>query len=385
LSVSNILCIARIIFSVVFTCLWIVPALFAGQGEDKLDFNGDFRYRYELIDLSDDNHDVRTRHRIRARFGLLANVADEVSVVLQIATGSDDPVSSNQSLSGTFSSKNIVFDLAYGEYQPAALNRRVTIIAGKSILPFFRPSESKLLWDSDLRPEGISARFNLGNSEVDLKLLGGYYILEERVNDANSNLLAGQIVGTNRTFPGLSSLKVGIGYFHFTEIQGRAPFFRDDFFGNSFFADTTLPANPTDPPEITLKHEHDYREVELFMEAGFSWRERPILLMADYVVNTKPETDNTGWLMGVKVGDVTKIGAWSIRYNFRRLEADAVFGTFADSNFGGGGTNGKGHDVGFSFGAFKNTKLSLSYFHNWVGVDSGDKYQRWIMDVTSTF
>ncbi len=377
--------ISRLSFIVTVIWVWLVPSIFANDDDDLLDFNGDFRYRYERMELSDDGLGPRIRHRIRARFGFEAKPADEVRVVMQLASGPDDPRSSNQTLSESFSSKNIVLDLAYGEYQPTAFKRHVTFIAGKSILPFFRPGATKLLWDSDLRPEGISTHFRFGYGKVDLKLLAGYYILEERVNDANSNLQAGQIVGTLRTFPGLSSLKAGIGYFHFTEIQGRPPFIRDDFFGNSFFADTTLPANPTVPPEITLKHQHDYREVELFMEAGLSCRELPILLMADYVVNTKPETDNTGWLVGAKVGDVTGIGGWSILYNYRRLEADAVFGAFTDSNFGGGVTNGKGHEVGFSFGAFASTKLSLSYFHNWVGIDNGDKYQQWILDVTSTF
>ena len=54
-------------------------------------------------------------------------------------------------------------------------------------------------------------------------------------------------------------------------------------------------------------------------------------------------------------------------------------------DFKGGGTDGKGHEVGFSFGGFTDTKLSLSYFNNRVGIDNGDKYQRWMLDVMSTF
>ena len=385
MSVSNGLRIAKIIFSVVFVCLCTVPALFAGEGDEKLDFIGDFRYRYEVIEISDDGLDSRIRHRIRARFGLEARVAEEARVFFQIASGSDDLVSSNQTLSGTFSSKNIVLDLAYAEYQPIALKRRVTFIIGKSKLPFFRPGRTELLWDSDLRPEGLSAHFNLGSDKIDLEVLGAYYFLEERESDANSYLKAGQIVGSINTFPSLSSLKLGIGYFHFTEIQDRPPFFNDDFFGNSFYEDTTFPANPADPLEITLKYQHDYREVELFLETGFSWHERPVLLLADYVVNTKPDADNIGWLVGLKIGDVIQRGTWSIRYSYRRLEKDAVYATFIDSNFRGGRTDGKGHEMGFSYGTFENTKITLSYFHNWLGIDDGDKYQRLMLDIMSTF
>ncbi len=189
MSVSNGLRIAKIIFSVVFVCLCNVPALFAGQGDEKLDFFGDFRYRYEVIEVSDDGLDSRKRHRIRARFGLEARVAEEARVFFQIASGSDDLVSSNQTLSGTFSSKNIVLDLAYAEYQPIALKRRVTFIIGKSKLPFFRPGKTELLWDSDLRPEGLTALFNLGSDKIELEVLGAYYILEERESDANPELI----------------------------------------------------------------------------------------------------------------------------------------------------------------------------------------------------
>lgn len=362
-----------------------ISNLHADEEDSQIRFTGDFRYRIEAIEIDGDDLDPRTRHRIRARFGIEAKPADGARVMLQIASGSDDLVSSNQTLSGSFSSKNIVLDLAYAEYQPRALKKRVTLIAGKSKLPFFRPGETELLWDSDLRPEGLSAFFNLGSDAIDLRVLGGYYILEERESDANSDLLAGQVVWTIHTFPNLSSLKAGIGYFHFTEIQDRTPFFRDEFAGNSYYADTTLPADPLDPPVVTLRHQYDYREVELFLEAGVVWNEKPILLMADYVVNTKPDIDDAGWLMGLKIGDVTGRGTWSLRYNYRRLEKDAVYGIFTDSNFGGDGTDAKGHEISCSYGSFVNTKIRLSYFHNWVGVDSGDQYQRWMLDVMTTF
>jgi hypothetical protein len=357
----------------------------AADDSTSISLSGDFRYRYEQIDVSDEDDNSRSRHRIRARFGLKAKIADEARVFFQIASGSGDLVSSNQTLSGSFSSKNIVLDLAYAEYQPHALRKRVTLIAGKSKLPFFRPGGTELLWDSDLRPEGLSVFLDLGSDKVDLKVLGGYYILEERQNDANSNLQAGQVVGTISAFPSLSSLKAGVGYFRFTEIQHRTPFFRDDFAGNSSYADTTLPADPLDPPTVTLRHQHEYREIELFFEAGTSWNERPILLMADYVVNTEPDMDDTGWLLGLKLGRVLGRGTWALRYNYRRLEKDAVYGTFTDSNFGGGGTDGKGHEMGVSYGPFKNSKITLSYFHNWSGINDGDKYQRWMLDVSSIF
>jgi polyisoprenoid-binding protein YceI len=47
-------------------------------------FSGDFRYRYEEIDVS--SRDVRSRHRLRARAGVVAQLPNEVEVGLRIAT-----------------------------------------------------------------------------------------------------------------------------------------------------------------------------------------------------------------------------------------------------------------------------------------------------------
>ena len=57
---------------------------------------GDTRYRHELIDREGANQ--RNRQRLRVRLGLDAKVNDTVSAGLQLATGGDDPRSTNQTL-----------------------------------------------------------------------------------------------------------------------------------------------------------------------------------------------------------------------------------------------------------------------------------------------
>jgi hypothetical protein len=357
----------------------------ANDDTEQIRFNGDFRYRIELTNTDGDSLDARSRHRIRARFGFQANIAEEARFVFQLASGSDDLVSSNQTLSGAFSSKNIVLDLAYGEYEPIALDRRVTLIAGKSVLPFFRPGQTELLWDSDLRPEGISGFFDLVTGGADLRMLGGWYILQEREDSDNSNLLAGQLIATLDNLPFITTLSTGVGYFHFTELKHRTPLVPGDFAGNSFYPDTTDVVDPPGQPEIINRHLHEYREVELFFDAWLSGVNRPLLLMGDLVFNTDPDDNNTGWLVGLKWGQVSERSSWSVRYNYRRLEKDAVYGLFTDSNFRDGGTDGKGHELGLCVGIMKNVNVKLSYFNNHTSTDGGDQYQRWMFDVSSVF
>src|SRR5687768_7339452 len=71
----------------------------------NLRFSGDLRYRHEAI--NEETESERHRHRIRGRFGVTADVADNVRLGLTLATGGDDPVSANQTLDTGFSRKPI--------------------------------------------------------------------------------------------------------------------------------------------------------------------------------------------------------------------------------------------------------------------------------------
>jgi hypothetical protein len=351
----------------------------------SVDFNGDLRYRIEQIDTADDGLAPYTRHRIRARFGFHAILAPEARFAFQLASGSDSPVSANQTLGDAFSSKNIELDLAYGEFEPLALHRRVTIVAGKSILPFYRPGHTELLWDSDLRPEGITSFIDVVPNKLNLRLLSGWYILQDRDGDDNSTLMAAQVVSTMDSLFFETTVTIGAGFFHFSELKDRPPLYGDSFSGNSFYPDTTYAGDPPEPNEVVDLLRYDYQEIEFFIEAELSWLKQPLLLMGDLAFNTHPKRARTGGLAGFKWGLVDERGSWSLWYNYRYVEKDAVYGAFSDSNFRGGGTDGKGHEAGFSLGIIKDVKVGLTYFNDLTGTSGGDRYQRWILDVSSVF
>ena len=81
----------------------------AGSWTDTIKLKGDFRYRYESIDV--ENVDTRERNRVRARAELVATLPSSVDVGIGVASGGDDPVSSNQTLGGGGSSKELKLDL----------------------------------------------------------------------------------------------------------------------------------------------------------------------------------------------------------------------------------------------------------------------------------
>jgi hypothetical protein len=108
-------------------------------------FSGDLRYRHESI--NEEGEAERHRQRIRARFGVTADVAENVRVGLTLATGGDDPVSANQTLDTGFSRKPIGVDRAFFSW---AATDELTFTGGKIANPFYRPGNHHLIYDADL-------------------------------------------------------------------------------------------------------------------------------------------------------------------------------------------------------------------------------------------
>jgi hypothetical protein len=123
----------------------------------RMNWYGDFRYRYENIDDDRKTAD-EDRNRIRARLGVNAKVNDEWNLGVRIATGAADPVSTNQTLGTAFSGKAIRWDQAYFDYHPL-WGQGLNVQAGKTPNPFYNVGKKELIWDNDLNPEGGSANY----------------------------------------------------------------------------------------------------------------------------------------------------------------------------------------------------------------------------------
>ena len=75
-----------------------------------------------------------------------------------------------------------------------------------------------------------------------------------------------------------------------------------------------------------------------------------------------PDEYDTGWLAGLTLGKASSKGAWAIGYQYRDLEADAVLGLLSDSDFAGGGTDGKGHILTGAYCINKQWSLGVTWF-----------------------
>ena len=91
------------------------PSAAGASWTDRISLDGDFRYRYEMIDP--EGSPTRKRNRIRARTNVRADVGDDVEIGFGLATGGDDPVSTNQTLGGGGSSMRVSLNLAYADWE----------------------------------------------------------------------------------------------------------------------------------------------------------------------------------------------------------------------------------------------------------------------------
>jgi len=319
---------------------------------DTMRWQGDFRYRYEGFAIEDKPY--RSRNRVRARAALIADVTPTIEVGLGLASGGDDPVSSNQTLGGGGSTKELRMDLAYFDWSGLANTK---IVGGKFKNYIHRSGKNALLWDSDWRPEGTGIAWS--NGMFFANGLGTW--IESDTNKGQSFAYLTQ-AGIKIPLGDALKLTAGTGYHRF-DTKGNGSYFGDDndFFGNSFDPDTNT-------------YLFNYEEIELFADIGFSLFDRPALIFANYVENQAADEDNTGYAFGLKYGKAKNKGQWAFGYTYQRLEADAVLGLLTDSDFGGGGTDSKGHILKGSYAIAKNFNAKFTYFINEVGLKSGDPF-----------
>jgi len=331
---------------------------------------GDLRYRHEMIKIED--NDARNRHRVRARLGIEANPTDSIKIGFQLASGSDDPISRNQTLDGGFTAKQIWIDLSYVDLhtdKAPGLN----IIAGKMKNPFHKPGSSELVWDSDFNPEGGVLKYSASGDMAEFYTnIGGFWV-EERSSDSDTWLFGGQ-AGVDVS---LSDDKANIGggftYYGYGNIKGFGPFYEGDTFGNTV--------------DESGNFMYDYKLVEFFAELGIKAWDFPLQFFFDYLKNVAENVEqDQGWLVGTKIGKTGDPGTWAARYIYREVEADAVFATFTDSDFNGGGSDNRGSEFGLDVQVAKAWTAGMTYILNErSATEDTPTYHRLQLDVAFKF
>ncbi|MEI7750859.1 MAG: putative porin [Candidatus Omnitrophota bacterium] len=354
-----------------------------------LKFSGDIRLRYEAFGLHGNPNanptsttagyqDARNRFRIRLRYGFEKTFNPEIKVGFSMASGdkttngyNTDPISTNQSMTNDFNFKNIWIEKAYVTYTPewakVSINDGLNIsglevTAGKFNNPFEKGS-TDMIWDRDLKPEGVYEKFDLGLLKTDNVVLKAYGLLMQSVlmetgnsstsvSNKDANLFAYQaglnpvfyIPGMERPVDALSAISV----YNYQNYDNNSNW--------QIAGVSQANGNPSyNANQLSAK---GFNILSFYQEVVFYPHGIPVKPFAEFARNMSNQSGKPAsapfngmqggedaWSLGLTLGKLVKKGDWQGSYAYKYIGANSVVGAFNDSDFGGynyGGTNKAG-------------------------------------------
>lgn len=370
-------------------------------------FSGDFRIRYEatigqLNTSANANNPAilgnelssRNRFRFRARFGMKGQVGDTIEWGLRFATGSlANVISGNQTFTDFFNRKTFELDQAYVTWTPKLSDKNKTLRfqTGKFEVPWMK---TELTLDNDVMVEGFNESFGLNFKDKPIESLtfiawqlpffernaafvrnsnGTVNVDESRRGGRDLALYGGQVQGKFK-FGDDALLTLSLADHYYSGTQFISPV---QLFGSNLLIPITItiPATATTPVQTVTTQASIPRE---FFTSGnnigissatnntinrdgrlssgfnlidiigrvdlFSKKKFPLMLLFDYVKNTKaqdviiaganganvflPNKEDSGYWAEFQAGKTKNRGDWLVDYTYIRIEKDAVLSPF---------------------------------------------------------
>ncbi|WP_310492350.1 putative porin [Dechloromonas sp.] len=397
---------------------------------DRIKWEGDIRVRYQMeefaksnatpddyflaltsspettraagfIPVSANTQTDRERFRVRARLGMLAKVSDDWSAGVRLATGTtSDRVSTNQTMGQDFNKYQFLVDRAYVKYDPVEW---FSVTGGRVPNPWL---STDLVWDEDLNFEGFAATLKPSFANGDFRpflTIGAFPLREDGPPSKGSRWLRGAQLGAKWQLMPNSRLSFGVALYDYENLEGRpetqanyqsyqlggsATYGQYEYGsglrqkGNTLF-DTAYQSDTNSIWGLASK----FRPVNLTASLDLAHFDPVhVVLTADYVKNTAFDrseiqrrtgvalTDGKdyGYLFKLAVGmpKLEKRHDWQGSFAYRYLGSDATVDAFTDSDFGLGGTNLKGYQLGLNYGVDQNAWLSL----RWMSAQSIESF-----------
>ncbi len=330
-----------------------------------LKFRGDVRLRYQYNN-NENNTYTQHRGRYRLRFFVDAKVNEKVYTGFGFASGSSvDPRSTNQTFDGNFSKKSLWIDYVFAEYNA---NDWLAFTAGRNKNPLWLTND--MLWDTDINPEGISARLT-APVNYNWQVFGnaGYFALSELAGDPqDSGLLFAQPGVSWRDNAGVYDFKAGAAVYGFNHVKSH-PVFANRPSGTEYQTANTVAGGKykygynSIIPEFEI-NANILSPVPLPLLGYFGYNITYAGIFGNYIQNTQHSVDNKGWIAGFKLGQrkVEDAGQWQLGWSLRQLEKDAWLDTYPDSDFYGGSTNVKGQKTQLAVGLMRDFAVNLAWF-----------------------
>ena len=298
---------------------------------DNVKIDGNFGYRFDSVEAG--AAPKSEKDRIRAELLLNAKVNDKTTVVVGTRTGTFN--SSWEDMGGNANPKTVGLHLAYVEY--AALDQ-VKVRLGKMHQPW--ASSPSLFFDRDIKPEGLAVSFasksGLFANASSLKIVEGGANPDSRVQSLQ--------VGLKKEV-GPLALTGAAGLHNHRNVVGA---------------------------DVNLQ--------QAFGEVGVKVAGLPVAGFVDFMRNDKANADNKALAYGVKVAS----GKWDVSAFHQKVEANAQYGLWHDSDFAGAQGNHKGYGLTAGYKVAKGWKVNAKYFDVERGASKED-YKRLQLDLNYMF
>lgn len=343
----------------------------------------------------------RERFRLRARLGLQAKVSDDWSAGIRLATGNaTDRVSTNQTMGQDFNKYQLFVDRAFIKYAPAEW---ISVSGGRIPNPWF---STELMWSENLNFEGFAATLKPSFANGDFRpflTVGAFPLREQNPPTRSNRWIRGVQAGSHWQLMRNAKLTFGAALYDFENLEGRVEDNGKYLAGNSTAygqyeygaslrqkGNTLILTNAasdtswqTDSSKAIWGLASKFRPVNLTASLDLAHFDPVhVILTADFVKNiafdrneivrrtgvSLKDGKDFGYLYRVMVGmpKLEKRHDWQASFAYRYLGSDATVDAFTDSDFGLGGTNMKGYQLGLNYGVDPNAWLSL----RWLSAES---------------
>lgn len=321
---------------------------------------GDVRGRYEMFRAENESdgspNAPRDRFRYRLRVGATATMLEDFEAGFRITSSESqgtfggDPISGNTTFQDNGSKKFVFIDLAYGKWTPIKHGPWLLgATIGKMENPFVL---SDMVFDGDYTPEGLALQGGYTINDMHgLKLNAGYFVLDEISGGAQNSddpaMLGAQVRWDAKWSPHLAST-LGAAWLMLSEKENLT---------NNAVPNVNV-GNTRIPPTGILAEDF----APLIFDASLTYTldkfplnvgPFPIRVGGEYMHNPRADSMNDGWWAGIFFGKSGKRGTWELSYRYKRLEADAWYEEFVDSDFGAYrqvGLTGAGQGAGYRSG-----------------------------------
>jgi hypothetical protein len=308
---------------------------------DKVHVKGDLRLRHEEIERDDKSDKYRERYRLR--YNLNVDLSDNFIFESAISSGKGNPTSGNVSFKDDEALQDYFVDVLKVDVLDIAYKfDNSWVRVGKSKHHMYRPIKTQLIWDNDIRLEGVNYGYKDDTKNYRLGI-NKVHRLENETNSKDDIYIGiAQYVQTTKLQN--SKLNSGAGFYYYDGVKGNTTPYAKGALGNSL--------------NEAGFYENDYAILEAFSELKFkNVFGKPLKVAGTMAYNTAVSNDNFGYDVSMQVGDTKKIDDWKVGYTYRDIQKDAVFGAHNDSDFIAGGTDAKGHIITAKYKMAKNLDI----------------------------